>query len=199
MERQDAINNGLEKSQAYSEYRHSLDLLFEKGRTTGNNHSESMMHYAKMNLQRMARWEKKYVPSDDVKEVFSNHSNKEIWLAITEGWCGDASQILPIVEALTNASSEIEFRTVLRDEHEDLMNEFLTNGAKSIPVILRLNAADHSLISSWGPRPESAQALLLEAKKNDVPHDVYIQDIHKWYARNKGQEIEAEMIDFLKA
>jgi hypothetical protein len=43
-----------------------------------------------------------------------------IWLVISEGWCGDAAQLLPIINKMAVESGKIDLRIVLRDENEEL-------------------------------------------------------------------------------
>ena len=59
-----------------------------------------------------------------------------IWLIITEGWCGDAAQCIPTIEKIAAESKNIETHYVLRDENLDLIDEYLTNNARSIPKLI---------------------------------------------------------------
>ena len=58
-------------SYSYEEYREMVNDLFASGRTTGENHTESMMDYTKMNIQRMNRWDKKVELSEEMKDALS--------------------------------------------------------------------------------------------------------------------------------
>ena len=72
----------------------------------------------------------------DVDELQKAYDKKLIWLVISEGWCGDAAHSLPVMNKMAELNPNIEMRVVLRDQHETLMNQFLTNGGKSIPKLI---------------------------------------------------------------
>lgn len=192
MNKSEIIKSALEKSMSYKEYRNLIDALMEQNKTTGENHSEAMLNYTKMNLTRMNKWDKRYFPSEEAKEAMSK-KGKETWLLITEAWCGDAAHSVPVLSKLSDENPNIDLRIVLRDENLDLMDLYLTNGGRSIPKLVRLNSMDNSEIDSWGPRPENAQNIVVEGKKNGVDHDEYVKSLQIWYARDKGKTLETEM------
>jgi hypothetical protein len=113
---------------------------------------------------------------------------------ISEGWCGDAAQILPIIKLMSEASKNIDLKLVFRDENEELINLFLTNGARSIPKLLVLDES-FNLINHWGPRPEGAKNLIIEYKANhgivDGPAKIALQ---KWYLDDKGISTMKEIV-----
>src|SRR6476620_8632964 len=130
----------LEKSMTYADYVKLIDDLLLEGKTTGPNQSEAMLGYAKLNRQRMHRLEKTVDLSAELKEAARRLERKLIWLVITEGWCGDAAQNIPVIEKIASASSNIETRYVLRGENVELIDRFLTGGARSIPKLIALDA-----------------------------------------------------------
>jgi hypothetical protein len=58
-----------------------------------------------------------------------------IWLVLTETWCGDAAPVLPIMDAFASHTDLLDLRIALRDEHQDLMDLFLTNNARSAQMV----------------------------------------------------------------
>ena len=59
------------------------------------------------------------------------------WLVLTEAWCGDAAQSLPIINKMAEVSDNITLRLILRDENLDVMDQFLQNGrSRSIPKLI---------------------------------------------------------------
>ena len=60
-------------------------------------------------------------------------------LAIAEDWCGDASNTVPVLAKLGDTASCLEMRVLKRDENPDVMDRYLTNGARSIPIVIVLN------------------------------------------------------------
>jgi hypothetical protein len=186
----------IEQGYSYDEYRDLIDELLSEGKTTGENHSESMLHFTKMNVHRMKRHDKRTDLNDELVEKLDDVNDEWIWLVLTEAWCGDAAQSLPIINKMAEASDNITLRLVLRDENLDLMDQFLQNGrSRSIPKLICINAKTHDVVGDWGPRPQEAQELY-DSLRNDteLKYQEVAEKLHKWYADDKGQEIQKEFI-----
>jgi len=84
-------------------------------------------------------------------------------LAICEPWCGDVHRQLPILVRMCEANPLIELRIVNRDEHLDLMERYLTNGARAIPVFVFFND-DFAEVGNWKARPQVCRQILGRAK-----------------------------------
>lgn len=132
------IKESLDQSFSYEEYRNLLTNLLKVGKTTGNDQSEAMIHYAELNEARLHRLDKTMQVTDEVQLKLEQLTKEYLWLVITEGWCGDAAQILPIINKMALVSDKVELRIILRDDNEEVMNMFLTNGTKSIPKLSTL-------------------------------------------------------------
>jgi hypothetical protein len=176
----------------YAEYIKLIDDLLLDGKTTGENQSEAMFNYGKLNRQRMHRLEKTVVLDDSVKEKAQNVGRKMIWLIITEGWCGDAAQNIPTIEKIAAESPNIETRYVLRDENLDLMDKYLTHNARSIPKLVALDAETLEEIGTWGPRPQVAMNYFFEMKKNGLEKPQMMENIQRWYLQDKEQSLQKE-------
>ena len=121
------VAKALFNSHSYPEYRKLVsDLLLEE-KSTGNEQSEDLTHYSTLNETRMNRLEKTMKITEENSLKLKSLKGEYIWLVISEGWCGDAAQILPILDKMAEESGKIDLKIVLRDENEDLMNLFLTN------------------------------------------------------------------------
>src|SRR5580692_605838 len=118
----------LQKAISYDAYKRLLEDLLSAGKTTGPLQSEAMVHYAELNLQRMHRLEKTIQVLPAVATQMSGVDRSQIWLVLTEGWCGDAAQSLPVIHALAELNPLISLRLLLRDENLELMDRYLTNG-----------------------------------------------------------------------
>lgn len=184
-------------------------LFFEKG-IGYEAYMESMVHdvenhvermyaeYIPMNLQRSKRIAKTFRLSPEIAEMLANLSKKVNWLVISEHWCGDASQIMPIFHGIAAASNGmIDLRIVYRDENPDLIDAHLTNGGKSIPKLIQLTT-DFQITGTWGPRPVEAQKLVTELKANPIEGVNYADVLHKWYADDKTHSSQAELLKLLK-
>ncbi|MCO4293886.1 thioredoxin family protein [Solitalea sp. MAHUQ-68] len=198
MDKQAFLKSEYEQSISYESYRELIDDLLPHNLTTGNNNSPDMIEYARMNVQRMNRWDKTYIPSAELSEILKNHHQKEIWLVLTEGWCGDAAQNVPLIKKIADLSPNIEVRFLLRDQHIELMDQYLTNGGQSIPKLIRVNAETFEEIGTWGPRPTVLQEQVLHMKNEmRMPKEEMALEIHLWYARNKGIALETEFMAML--
>jgi len=118
-------------------------------------------------------------------------------LVLNEFWCGDGAQILPVHEAMVRASEgKLEVRALMRDEHVDVMDLFLTNGGRAIPKTVLLDEG-LQVLGTWGPRPEEAMALVKRIKSDPAIAHTYSREVHKWYTQDKQQNIQAELAVFL--
>ena len=121
-----------------------------------------------------------------------------IWLVISEGWCGDAAQILPIIHKMAEFSKQIELKIVLRDENEALMNLFLTHGTKAIPKLIIIEKSSLKVLGDFGPRPKGAKQLILDYKqKQGLVDETAKTDLQLWYLHDKGLSTQNEIMDLM--
>ncbi|MBV9110341.1 MAG: thioredoxin family protein [Gemmatimonadetes bacterium] len=115
-------------------------------------------------------------------------------LVISEDWCGDASNTVPVIARLAEALPNVEMRVIKRDEHPELMDRHLTNGSRSIPLAIVLRP-DWSVAGQWGPRPSELQAFVLREKKAALrPTGEIYRDVRQWYARDRGDTTIREIL-----
>ena len=192
------ISDSLVQSIDYTAYSVMVTDLAKEGKTTGPNQSEAMVNYTKLNAARMRRWDKMYNPSVDFQRVAQKKRPTETWLVITEAWCGDAAHNLPFMAKMADLMEQVSLRIVLRDENLELMDLFLTNDARSIPKLIRLDE-NLEVIGTWGPRPATLQAMVMENKKSQAfSYEEFSEVVQTWYNKNKGEEIEQEFIALLE-
>lgn len=183
----------------YASYREKVSHLLSKGETTGIDHSDEMLHYTKMNVQRMNRVEKTTVLNEQVLKALANLKGKYKFLVITEGWCGDAAQIVPVIEKLVLAApNTLDLKLVLRDQNLPLIDANLTNGGRAVPVLLVLDEEGNQVLPKWGPRPQILQDLVLSWKKETTDMAIIAEQLHGWYAKDKTSAIQQELITVLK-
>jgi len=182
---------------SYAEYIKLIDDLLLDGKTTGENQSEAMFNYGKLNRQRMHRLEKTVLINENLREKLQNNKRKMIWLIITEGWCGDAAQNIPSIEKIASESDLIETRYVLRDENLELMDAYLTNNARSIPKLIALDAETLQELGVWGPRPQIAMEYFYEMKAQNLEKPQMMENLQRWYNADKNQAIQDEFVFLL--
>jgi hypothetical protein len=183
----------------YAAYRQLIDDLLAEGKTTGPEQSAALIDYTTLNVQRMQRLDKTVKVQPDLAAAAAVLQEKYIWLIITEGWCGDAAQIVSVLEAVAQASQgHITTRYVLRDEHPALIDQYLTGNSRAIPKLVVLDPATLAEITHWGPRPAFAQALVQRLKAEGMPHDDFIRELHTWYAHDRTQATQAELLTLVQ-
>ena len=191
------IENSLTKAISYNDYRSLVSNLLENGKSTGQEQSDFLLNYSMLNDRRMKRLDKTIKLSEETINTAKNKDSKITWLVLTEGWCGDAAQTLPIINKIANESEQIDLKIVLRDENEELMNEFLTNGGKSIPKLIALDK-NNEVINSWGPRPTIATKMVQDYKEKHGKLDAdFKQDLQVWYNKDKGANTQKDMLDLI--
>ncbi|WP_426489708.1 thioredoxin family protein [Hymenobacter sp. 102] len=190
----------LAQAYSYDAYRALIDTLMAEGKTTGENQSDELTAYARLNIQRMERLDKKAELTPEMQAALDKLTRSYEWVIITEGWCGDAAQIVPVLEKIARAShGRLRTHYLLRDENLDLMDRYLTNGSRSIPKLLILHADTLTEATIWGPRPNEAQNLLLELKAAGATHEEYAEKIHGWYAKDKTLSTQQELLHIVQA
>lgn len=177
----------------YKEYRAMLDDAIVNGKTTGSDQSEAMLAYTKMNIVRMNRWDKTAKLTEEVSNVV-NDIPKQKWIVLTEGWCGDAAQNLPIIFKMSEQNEQIDLHIILRDNNLDIMDAYLTNGGRSIPKLIAVDDKKKVLFT-WGPRPQNMQQAVKKMKEEGGD---YAKVIHKMYALDKAVSIQNEFVNLLK-
>jgi hypothetical protein len=181
------------KGITYDVYLDLLKDLLSEGKTTGPNQDAGLFEYAKLNIQRMERIYKTLVITDELANIIKAINEKQTWICITEGWCGDAAQSLPLFARLAELNSNITLKMVLRDENLELMDRHLTNGGRAIPIVIALQEGKE--LWKWGPRPASLQVVVDEFKQNPtVTFEELKTQLHTWYAKNKTVDQQHELL-----
>ena len=192
------IEKSLSQSYSYTAYRNHIKTLLKEGKSSGNEQSEALTHYSELNEARMNRLEKTVKISTEIIQKLNQLNGDYIWLVISEGWCGDAAQILPVIYKMAELSERIDLKIVFRDENEDLMNLFLTNGTKSIPKLIVLDKNTLEVLSDFGPRPIGAKQLILDYKvKHGIVDETAKTNLQLWYLHDKGLSIQNEILDLM--
>ena len=190
------IKQALENSFSFADYRKKVTSLIAEGKSTGNTQSEDLLKYSELNETRMNRLEKTIEVTPETKAKLQNLDKKYIWLVLSEGWCGDAAQIVPVIHKMAEATDKVELKIALRDDNDALMQHFLTNGGKAIPKLIVLDAETLDVVLDWGPRPHGAKHLILDYKAAhgvvDEPAKIELQ---KWYLHDKGISIQNEIVE----
>jgi len=114
------------------------------------------------------------------------------WLVIAEDWCGDASNTVPVLARFVEATPGYDLRILKRDEHPEIMDRYLTNGSRSIPIVIALDV-EGKVLGHWGPRPRELQDWVLENKPR-MPSDELYRHVRRWYAKDRGETTLREVL-----
>lgn len=192
------INKGLNKAIDYDAYVALMQELVKEKATTGEDQSESRIQFTMLNQRRMKRWDKTVKLPESLVNAIKSFNRKVTWLVLTESWCGDAAQTLPVINKFAEANEKIDFKVVLRDENEELMDQFLTNGSKSIPKLIVVDNDSKEVVGSWGPRSAKAAKMVIDYKEKHGKIDATLKtDLQNWYNKDKGMHIEKEMVELI--
>jgi len=191
------IANSLQKTISYTDYRALVHNLLAEGKATGPEQSEDLTNYSRLNDSRMKRLDKTIKISEEALLEFQKLKQPQTWLVLTEGWCGDAAQNIPVLNKIAEATENIDLKIVLRDEHLPLMDLFLTNGGRSIPKLIALDK-DNNVIDSWGPRPTTATKMVADYKeKNGALDPEFKENLQVWYNKDKGKSVQEDFVNLV--
>ena len=192
------IQQRLATSYSYQEYRKLVSDLVAEGKSTGPNQTEDLTHFSMLNVKRMDRLDKKIELSEDTILRLQKLDKKQLWLVLTEGWCGDAAQNLPVIEKIAKQSSHIELRLILRDENPEVMNLFLTNGAQAIPKLISFDE-DLNVLFTWGARPSIATQMVADYKaKHGKLDPEFKKNLQVWYNKDKGGNLQSDFVALIE-
>lgn len=191
------IQKSLENSYTYTAYRQLINDLLIKGKSTGTTENPDYLQFSELNKSRMNRLDKTIKVLENYQHKLLSLQTNYTWLVISEGWCGDAAQIIPVLNKMAEVTDNIDLKIVIRDENPDLMDQFLTNGNRAIPILLIIDE-DKNIINSWGPRPSTATQMVIDYKaKHGLLDADFKISLQNWYNANKGAEIQHEVMQLL--
>lgn len=189
----------LSKAMSYTTYMALMQDLLSENKTTGPNQAKELVEYTRLNFHRMERLNKTIILSDELSACIDSLKKRWTWLVIAEAWCGDAAQTIPLMHAISVASKgKIDLKLVLRDENLDLMDHYLTNGGRAIPILICLETDTLEVMGKWGPRPEHAQEMVMEYKQHpNQTLELFKTMLHTWYAKDKTYSQQQELTQLI--
>lgn len=186
-------------SMSWTEYRALVRRFAEEDRTSGPRQTKALRENTRVNERRMSRIEAAFVVSPRMHEALARLHRPLLWVLFAETWCGDVAQNAPAIAAIAAASPMIDLRVLLRDEHPDAMDCYLTNGGRAIPKLVCLRAETLEELGSWGARPGPAQRLVHNARRDDVVGVEWIAALHRWYGQDACATLERELLALLRS
>lgn len=183
----------------YAEYMDSAKVkVLSRSKESLSDEEAARYEYTRLNIQRSIRIEKTYQISDELKNLVKSIDRKQLWVVITEDWCGDSAQNLPYLVLIAAENPKITFRILLRDTNPDIMDQYLTNGTRSIPMLIAFDYEGNELFR-WGPRPKELQELFFKLRKENIPRSELYEKLHSWYTRDGGKALEEEITELIRS
>lgn len=180
----------------FKEYLSHFSQIIEAEQPAAPYDAAHYMEYTKLNWSRMNRWLKKGELNPRAKAVVSALGEPQEWILITEPWCGDAAHSVPFIHMLAETNPRITLNVELRDQPPHRIEEYLTNGARSIPKLVVRDANQQDVLT-WGPRPAELQAIHEQMKVEGKSFEDINEIVQKWYNADHGQSIQQELADLL--
>jgi len=179
----------------YPSYMMLMQELVLKEMSTGVEQSEALANYTLLNNKRMQRLNKTLKIPSEIETSIKNDLRDIHFLVLSESWCGDAAQSLPMVSKIAECRANWSMSIISRDEHPVIMDAYLTNGGRSIPKVLILDNNTLEVLADWGPRPTEATKMAADYKEIHGSLDAdFKQSLQLWYNKDKGQ---STLQDFL--
>ncbi len=192
------VKESLKKAISYQEYREQVATHVENGTSTGPFQSKALSNYTLLNNSRMKRLDKTLKIDENISEKFQEYQKNITWLVLTESWCGDAAHSIPVMNKLVEKAKNIDFKLLYRDENEELMNLFLTNGSMSIPKLIAFDNETQEVINDWGPSPAIIKNKTKEFKTaHGTLSPEFKKEIQVWYNQNKGKCIASDLLKLI--
>lgn len=192
------IQKAIQTAMTYEDYRDLMRSLVVDKKATGVEQSDALANYTLLNDKRMKRLGKTTKIEGEALTIIKEIDTKITWLVLTESWCGDAAQTMPIMQKIAEENSNIDLKVILRDEHLDLMQHFMYNNTLSIPKLIAIHADTQEIIGDWGPRPQKLTKIV-ETYKNEngslTPE--FKEEIQVWYTKDKGQSTITDLVQLL--
>lgn len=197
-----ALNAAAAAALTSADYRALFERIVASGEPYGPPGGGYGADYTKLNLARTRRIEKTLEVLPEVKKAMEQ-AVPQTWLVITEPWCGDSAQCLPVLLHLAQLAPAINVRIALRDQDTALIDAFLTNGARSIPKLVAFDPTNERVLFTWGPRPQQAHDLVMANKTKpeveQLSKEALAEALHRWYHENAGVAVQQEMAELVRA
>lgn len=183
----------------WNTYTTLFNEILEGNFTEAPYDKEAYFQYVQLNNSRQNRWIKRGSLLPELVEHVKQLKQSQQWILITEPWCGDASHINPFIYQLSQQSDQISFEIMLRDSEGSIIQDYLTNGGMSIPILVVRDENGKDLFH-WGPRPAPAQKLYLSQKEDDSKTvDEKKIELQSWYNKDKGVTLQQELLELFQS
>jgi len=188
-------HNGLR----YDEYRDAWKRQLDDPPPDGADTSERRLHhFLTYNWERQAQVHDAYVPSEELRAAVASIDAPQLWMVLTEPWCGDSAFLLPVIAEAAALTDRVSLRILLRDDNVDIMDQYLTGGSRSIPKLVAFSDDGEELFT-WGPRPEAAARRFNALKEQYDEKLELIDEFLDHYEEGGWRDVDGELVDRVRS
>lgn len=98
-------------------------------------------------------------------ESLKSRNDLRVFILMAD-WCGDVVRNIPVVFRALE-TGEVPVEVLIMEENLDTMDQFLTMGGRSVPVVILTDAEGQVIHGTWGPRPTYVQEPMVLFKKEN--------------------------------
>lgn len=187
------VSDCLQNCFNYLEYEEILNQIRSDSPSL-NNLSEEQSDYVSLEKNENQFDETISITKDTIGKI-NRFKNKYTWLVITEKWCIDTRQLIPICNKMAAFSENIELKIAFL-EKDTIWIHNTVDEIQIFPTLIILNKNDNSkMLAEWGPRPKGATDLLKSRMKKSgkIPTSAF-EEMKMWYFQNKGVSTQFELM-----
>ncbi len=199
---QDVIDGAMD----YATYVAMVKQLVEGYRTAGSEGRDIKHQMTGVNYETILDLERSVILEKETINLLQRQHSELVWVFITEPWCLDSANALPVIHKMAELNSNIELKIVLKSAPPYIIESFPTNNSLSTPKTISLDKFSLITWGTWGPRPEPLQAIVRiwlkdmskEEKEGDSFQVLHYQKlIREWFKRDATKTMQAEMVKSL--
>ena len=186
----------MERAGGHADSVRMSDVVTLRERFQAADTFEAMLASAETNVDLWwAVWRRARVPDEFLRRVAELEGMWHL-LVLSEDWCGDAVNTLPVIAKLAASSPNLDLRVLARDRNLDLMDVHLSGTSRAIPVVMVLDETYRER-AWWGSRPAELQAWVL-ANGHALDKEARYHEVRRWYARDGGRTTLEEVVATLE-
>jgi len=173
-------------------YRKRWQEGLERSRAGMSPTERKYFFYSKYNWERQQGGSERFHPSQDFRDAVAALPHGARLLYLTEDWCIDSAYSFPVVDSIPGLRDDIRLEIYIRDENLDLMDQYLTNGGRSVPKLV-VKSRDGEDLCMWGPKAEKLVALRTKMQQEGAGGPAVVSATSDWYEDGGWLEIEREL------
>lgn len=183
---------------SYAEYKEAWREGKDRSAGDLDRDERKMLHYLRYNWERSLAVENEFDISDNLRSAVDDIDEPQLWMVITEPWCGDSAFCLPVIRAAAERSDQVTLRILHRDDNLDIMDQYLTGGSRSIPKLVAFSQ-EGSERFQWGPRPDEGQRLFDHLKEQGRDKMEIVEELISWYEDGGYENVDEELVETIQS